>query len=110
ELELAFLIAQERRRVYVNALAAVFLAADRDHIALFQTAAFSDPESVIVEDERGVHPRLARHQPRTTDLDVGREIRRGKEMLGQDAIRRRRDELCVGGVLKLGGVEVGMSE
>ena len=96
--------------MHVNALAAVFLATDSDHIAFFQTAAFSDPEPVIVEDERGIHPRLARHQPRAFDLDVSRKIGRGKEILRQDAIRRRRDKLCLGSVLEIRRVEVRMAE
>src|SRR5438874_11993115 len=67
ELELAFLVAEERSGVNVDSFAAVLSAADGDHVAFIQPAAVPDPESVSIEDERGIHPRLA--WPPTASLD-----------------------------------------
>src|ERR1700680_3532372 len=79
ELELALLVAEEGAGVNVDAFQSVFGAADGDHVAFLQLAPFPDPELVVVEYERRVHPGLARHAPRTFDANVGRKIRRRKK-------------------------------
>ncbi len=83
ELELAFFVAEEGAGVNVDAFASVFRAADCHQVAFFQLAPFPDPELVVVEHERCVHPRLARHAPRTLDANVGRKVRRREKVLGE---------------------------
>src|SRR5437660_5014446 len=74
ELELAFLVAKKRAGVDVNAFAAIFGAADCDHVALVQLATLPDPESVGIQYQRRVHPWLARHAPRALDSHVSGKI------------------------------------
>ena len=62
---------------------------------------------IAIDDERGVHARLAREPPLAADPDVGRKVRGREEVFGQHAVGGRRDEARVGcrrerGALKSG--------
>ena len=94
--------------VHEDAFAAILLLADGNEIAGADASHFANPEhAVAIDDERGVHARLAREPPFASDADVGRKIRRRKEVFGQHAVGRRRNEASVRRRRKRGALKSG---
>ena len=87
-------------RLHEDALAPVFLLADRHHVAALEPPSFADPQhAVAVEDEAGVHTRFARCAPRTVEANERRKVGRRKEPFGKNAVGRRGSKArvrCVG--------------
>jgi hypothetical protein len=109
ELELTVAVAAGRFRVNEDPFATILLLADGYQIAGAYPAHLADPELARpVEDERGVHPRLARETPPAGNPDVCWKIRRGEEIFGQHAVGRGRNEARVRRRRETGCAEVGM--
>src|SRR2546423_8400467 len=96
--------------MHVDTLATVFGAADRYHVAVLDFAAFFYPETVVVEDERGIHAGVARHSPSPFDLDVSRQIRRREKILWQYPIGRRGNECRVRSICQFWRIEIRVSQ
>src|SRR5205807_10248673 len=111
ELEFIAGVSADEVRLNEDPFSAVLRRADGDEIALTKAASLLHPErAVTIEDECGIHARLARQAPLALDADVGRQIGRRKESVRQHAIRRRGDESRVGGRGQLWAVEVRSGE
>ena len=75
--------------------------------AAILTGQYSHINARFVDDERGVHARLAREPPLAADADVCRQIRGREEVLGQHAIGRRRTKRASGADEKRGALKSG---
>ena len=109
ELELAIVVATSCLGVHEDAFAPIFPLADRHEIADADAAHLADPQiAVATQDERRIHARLARESPLPANADVGREVRRREEVLGQHAVGRRWDETRIGSGREARLAKIGM--
>ncbi len=107
EVELAFGVTEERRRVHEDPLAAVFSGADGDHLAALYPPTLTRPDiAFLVQQQAGVHARLPRHLPLPAHLHVGRQVGAGEEVLREHSVGGRGRKLRVRRGLELGFGEV----
>ena len=94
-----------------DALAAIFVLADRDPVTSAHAATFAHDEVAIVpEHQRRIHARFAGHAPGAADPHVRRQIGRREKALREYTVRRGEHEGRVGRCRKRRLVETGVCE
>jgi hypothetical protein len=90
ELELAVVLARGGIDMDEDPFAPVLLFPDGDELAGTDASHLANPQDpVAIDHERRIHPRFARQPPFAPNPNVGRQIRRGEEVFGEDTIGRR---------------------
>ncbi len=77
---------QEAGRVHHDSLAAVLAQAHGYDVALAEQARFHRLQRVTPLHDDAVHPGTAGRQPLAIQIDVGRQVGRREEPVGQDAV------------------------